>query len=91
MPREPKGSSRNCTLECPRYYARLHAERHGMTPEQQHDDEECPLAHVTATRAKDRLVFVSTRRDSRGRRPQLSSLEEACLRQLPVSVLKQED
>ena len=31
------------------------------TPEERHNDEERRLAHVAATRAKDRLTFVSVR------------------------------
>lgn len=46
-----------CNKDCKRFFAEGDAHSRG-TPEQRHDDEERRLAHVAATRAKDRLTFV---------------------------------
>ena len=49
-----------CDKDCKRFFAEGDAHR-GGTPEERHNDEERRLAHVAATRAKDRLTFVSVR------------------------------
>ena len=47
-----------CSGECARFFKQGDADARG-TPEERHADEERRLAHVCATRAKDRLVFLS--------------------------------
>ncbi|EOD13054.1 hypothetical protein EMIHUDRAFT_247128 [Emiliania huxleyi CCMP1516] len=48
----------HCDLNCARAYREADAHARG-TPEERHADEERRLAHVAATRAKDRLVFIT--------------------------------
>ena len=54
---EARGEAR-CSRECARFFKQGDADARG-TPEERHADEERRLAHVCATRAKDRLVFLS--------------------------------
>ena len=50
-----------CDRNCKQFFAEGDAHR-GGTPEERHNDEERRLAHVAATRAKDRLTFVHVRK-----------------------------
>eukprot|EP00984_Skeletonema_dohrnii_P021094 scaffold10438_cov102-Skeletonema_dohrnii-CCMP3373.AAC.2 len=47
-----------CDKECAAYFASIAAEERG-SPEERHLNEERRLAHVAATRAKEKLVFLS--------------------------------
>mmetsp|Transcript_32375 Transcript_32375/g.65896 ORF Transcript_32375/g.65896 Transcript_32375/m.65896 type:complete len:1102 (+) Transcript_32375:130-3435(+) len=47
-----------CDKECAAYFASMAAEERGR-PEERHLNEERRLAHVAATRAKEKLVFLS--------------------------------
>ena len=53
-----------CNKDCARHFREGDASQRG-TPEERHDDEERRLAHVAATRAKDRLVFVQVEKQLR--------------------------
>ena len=48
----------SCDKKCSEFYQQGDAHARG-TPEERHDNEERRLAHVAATRAKDRLIFLS--------------------------------
>ena len=48
----------DCNKNCAAFYKQGDAHERG-TPEERHEDEERRLAHVAATRAKDRLVLLS--------------------------------
>lgn len=67
---EVRTGGKHC--QCAKHYAELKEKRLGISMEQQHEDEERRLAHVAATRARDRLVFLSLRTEER-------SSFEACL------------
>ena len=47
-----------CNKKCAEYFARIDAKERGG-PEERHLNEERRLAHVAATRAKNKLVFLS--------------------------------
>lgn len=49
------------TCQCATQYADIDSQQGGLTPTQRHEDEERRLSHVAATRAKNRLVFLSVR------------------------------
>ena len=51
-------SGGDCDKGCSAFFQQSDAHARG-TPEERHDDEERRLAHVAATRAKDRLIFLS--------------------------------
>ena len=48
-----------CSKGCDKFFDELDRRAGRGTAQERHADEECRLAHVAATRAKDRLVFVS--------------------------------
>ena len=80
---------RKCNLDCERYYCNMASRRRGnLNPEQRHDDEERRLAHVAATRAKDRLVFVSVRNIPGNGNCAVSSFLGPCLQMLPPETVK---
>jgi superfamily I DNA/RNA helicase len=79
--------SSDCSMDCARFYAKRISNDRGLTPEQRHSDEERRLAHVAATRAKDRLIFISIKLDNRQIGCKQSSFE-ACLEELPETVFE---
>lgn len=78
-----------CDKDCARFFQEGDASRRG-TPEERHADEERRLAHVAATRAKDRLVFLQVQAWYRSGRllPAEPSSYESVLAQLPENVFK---
>ena len=65
----PARDGARCSRECARFFKQGDADARG-TPEERHADEERRLAHVRATRAKDRLVFLSVQPAGSGGRAQ---------------------
>ena len=78
-----------CNKDCASFFHEHDSNRRG-TPEERHDDEERRLAHVAATRAKNRLVFLQVQTQFRGNRlmPAEPSQYERLLSQLPGTVFK---
>jgi superfamily I DNA/RNA helicase len=79
-------SARQCNMGCARRNADREYERRGLTPEQLHSDEERRLAHVAATRAKDRLVFITAGVSNGFGLKTAKSSFGVCLQELPASV-----
>ena len=79
----------DCDRQCAEYFAGLAKQQRGLTPEEIQLDEERRLAHVAATRAKDRLVFLATEKSNLGDNCTTSSFL-GCLRDLPHSVFQEE-
>ena len=78
-----------CNQSCAQFYRQNDSNDRG-TPEERHEDEERRLAHVAATRAKDRLVFTSCQLCKKGERwveAEQSSYEEL-LTKLPADVFR---
>lgn len=88
--RLPDGS--HCDKNCAQFYGQRDANVRGTAVER-HDDEERRLAHVAATRAKDRLVFltVESERSYDRWKPAKPSSYEAELDKLPREVLAIEE
>ncbi|CAB9515526.1 Probable DNA helicase II homolog [Seminavis robusta] len=72
-----------CSMNCKDYYTCKDEKERGITAEDLHMDEERRLAHVAATRAKNRLVFVSTYEDNNSRRCETSSFDS----ELPARII----
>ena len=54
-----------CNMKCADWFSNKDRERSGSTPEERHLSEERRLAHVAATRAKERLVFTCIKSHNR--------------------------
>ena len=55
----------SCNKECAEFYSKKDEDRLGSTSKVRHLNEERRLAHVAATRAKERLVFTSIKTHNR--------------------------
>lgn len=78
-----------CTQSCSRILREMEDRRLGGTAEERHLNEERRIAHVAATRAKDKLVFTMFRHQPRNDAPKAKeSIFLGELRQLPDSVFK---
>lgn len=54
-----------CNKKCSDFYSKKDQDRFGFTPQERHLSEERRLAHVAATRAKERLVFTCIKTHNR--------------------------
>jgi hypothetical protein len=83
-----QGGGACCDKGCAQFFRQNDSHGRG-TPEERHDDEERRLAHVAATRAKDRLIFVQVQRKLKDNRwvDVEPSQYEPLLHKLPADVL----
>jgi len=78
-----------CDKSCAQRFQEMDVERLGGTGEERHLNEERRLAHVAATRAKNKLVFTKFDQETHANvPPPEESVFQAELSQLPDSVLQ---
>ena len=86
-------SGNRCDRSCRAFFAERDDSKKKRSAAERHEDEERRLAHVAATRAKDRLVFVEiggyNRKDMQGQPQETPFLKD--LEQFPSSIFKKVD